>query len=324
MPSPNPFDVIVAVLREKESILVVTHIYPDGDALGSQLGLGEILKGLGKKVSYHSEERVSHMYNFIPGSEVLAIEEAVLDEVECVVAVDCGDSFRLGRDMETLLRIHPFIVIDHHVGHKDFGDMRWVEPRRASTAEMIYELALALGADISFKAAYCLYTAIVSDTGSFKYDSTSARTFQVAGDLIARGVKPYEVAGKLFDNYSLSRLQLLEEVLASLEIHAGGRIAIITVTQQMFTETGATKDDTEDFINYPRALSSVQVAIFLKETREELVSVSMRAKGDCDVAAIAMKFGGGGHRNAAGFRLENRNINDVRTELLREVKQVLG
>jgi phosphoesterase RecJ-like protein len=215
------------------------------------------------------------------------------------------------------------MVIDHHGGHKKFGDISWVDDSRSSTGEMIYELAVALKAEISHAAAYGLYTAIVSDTGSFKYSSTSANTFHVAGELVAKGIKPAEVAGKLFDNYSVGRLRLLQAVLASLELYEENRIGLITVTRSAFAETGTVPEDTEDFISYPRTLQSVQVAVFIKEGKDNWISVSLRSKGKRDVSQIARAFGGGGHRNAAGFRLEDTTIDKVRERLLPELAAIL-
>ncbi len=312
---------IIDALKDKQNILVATHIFPDGDALGSQLALGSILETLGKKVFYYSEERVSHIYDFMPGSEKLEKRLPPADEIDAAIALDCGDCFRLGSRMNDLLANHPFIVIDHHIGHSEFGDLRWVEPSRSSTGEMVYVLATAMGAKISRDAAFCLFTAIVSDTGSFKYDCTSAETFRIAGELVDKGVQPFEVSRKLFDNYTTSRLRLLENVLGTLELHNQERIAIITVTQEMFAATGATRNDTEDFINYPRALNTVKIAAFLKESEDGWIGVSLRAKGESDVAEIAQRFGGGGHSNAAGFRLQGTSLATVRADLLKALRE---
>jgi phosphoesterase RecJ-like protein len=154
----------------------------------------------------------------------------------------------------------------------------------------------------------------------FKYSSTTADTFRIAGELIAKGVKPSDVAGKLFDNFSVNRLQLMKAVLATLKLYGENSIAIIHVTQDMFNETSTTPADTENFINYPRSLVSVKVVAFIKETRTDLISVSLRSKGkECDVAAIAAKFGGGGHRNAAGYKIQAAKLTDVLDTLLLEL-----
>ena len=312
-------DQITEALHKAKNILVAGHVFPDADAIGSQLALGTILESQGKNVFYYCEEFVSSMYEFMPGSEHLDNNFQDILRFDAAVAVDCGDRFRLGREAETLLQIHPFIVIDHHAGHRDFGDISWVEADRSSTAEMVFDLAQALNAEISYNAAYNLYAAIVSDSGSFKYDSTSAYTFHVAAQLLNRGVVPSEVAGKLFDNYSVNRLKLLEKVLGSLELHSEGQIAVLAATNEMFEASGAKREDTEEFINLPRALRSVKVAAFLKETPEGFVKVSLRAKGECDVSQVASKYGGGGHRNAAGYSVNDKKLADVNEEILSDL-----
>jgi phosphoesterase RecJ-like protein len=321
-PRPVP-DQITEALRQAKSILIASHVFPDADAIGSQLALGNILESQGKKIFYYCDEFVSGMYEFMPGSEQLDSNLPDISQFDAAVAVDCGDRFRLGNEVDALLQIHPFIVIDHHAGHREFGDFGWVEGGRSSTAEMIFDLALALNADISYNAAFNLYAAIVSDSGSFKYESTTAYTFKVASYLLNRGVVPSEVAGKLFDNYSANRLRLLEKVLGSLELYFEGKIAVITATDEMFETAGAKREDTEEFINLPRAIGSVKVAAFLKETLDGYIKVSLRAKGECDVAQVALKFGGGGHRNAAGYRAKNKTLAEVSEELLAELKRRL-
>ena len=316
---------ITTALEQAEHILILTHIHPDGDALGSQLALGDVLRGLGKQVCLYGEAEVSHLYDFLPGSSGITVGLPELSAFDCAIALDCGDAYRLGDELNSLLTVKPFLVIDHHAGHQDFGDLRWVDPSRASSGEMVYDLAVALGGEISPAAAYCLYAAIVSDTGSFKYSSTSADTFRVARELILKGVKPAEVAGKLFDNYTLPRLRLFQRVLESLQLEAEGRIALISAPRRLFDETGAATQDTEGFINYPRALNCVQVAAFLKEAEPGMVSVSLRSKGNsCDVAKVAAKFGGGGHRNAAGFKQRDTSIEQLSAALLRELEVVVS
>lgn len=321
----SPLEAMVAAIKQADNILILTHIHPDGDALGSQLGLGDVLRGLGKQVCLYGEVEVSHLYDFLPGAAEITVGLPELGAFDCAIALDCGDAHRLGKEMAALLTVKPFLVIDHHAGHQDFGDLRWIDPDRASTGEMVYDLAVALGAEVSPAAAYCFYAAVVSDTGSFKYSSTSADTFRVARELILKGVKPAAVASKLFDNYTMPRLRLFQRVLESLQLQADGRIAMISAPRRLFDETGAATQDTEGFINYPRALSSVKVAVFLKEAEAGMVSVSMRSKGSsCDVSLVAAKFGGGGHRNAAGFKRLDTTIEQLSAELLRELEIVVA
>ena len=322
LPKKSP-DAIVETLRQAKNILIAAHVFPDGDALGSLLALGDILESFGKEVYLYCEESASHLYDFMPGCQKVQNQLPELMSFDAAIAVDCGDRYRLGHEADKFFEIHPFIVIDHHAGHKEFGDISWVEAGRSSTGEMIFDLAMAMGADISYDAAYCLFTAIVSDSGSFKYESTTAYTFEVASQLLSRGVVPADVAGKLFDNYSVSRLHLLEKVLGSLELYDSGTIAMISATHEMFAESGAQREETEDFINLPRALRSVKVAAFFKETPDGFIKVSLRAKSECDVSRVATKFGGGGHRNAAGYMKHDSAIAEVRAELLEELRRTL-
>ena len=177
-------------------------------------------------------------------------------------------------------------------------------------------MAEALGQKISKKAAVALFAAIVTDTGSFRYESTSAHTFNVARKLVECGVKPDQVSSHLYDNYTAGRLQLLQQVLATMKIYGDGRLAIIQVNTDMLESTGCSLVDTENFINLPRSVTSVKVAIFLKEIGSDIVSVSLRAKDSCDVAEVAAQFGGGGHRNAAGFKASLTTLDEVRDRLL--------
>lgn len=324
---------ILELVNHASHVVLITHVHPDGDALGSLFGLGDILESRGKQVFRYLDAPVSHLYDFLPGSRLGSTDlDAALqfaDQADSAggkvvaVALDCGDAERLGQSKDRLLKISPFIVIDHHCGHRDFGDHLWLESDCSSTGEMVYELALAMDAKVSLDAAFCLYVAIVTDTGSFRYESTSPRTLRIAADLVETGVRPDEVAERVYDNYTLARLRLMEMVLATLEIYAGGQIGLIRVSAEMFAQSGASSEDVEGFVNYPRALRSVRVAVFLKESKEGIISVSLRAKGGCDVAAIAAAFGGGGHRNAAGFRFTDNSMEDVQKKVLDALKKAL-
>ena len=311
-------------LREAGKILIVAHAYPDCDAFGSQLALGNILSSMGKDVVLYGEAPPSHILDFLPGCEKLSTDLPEIDAFDCIVALDCGDAARLGKNKEHLLQIRPILVIDHHNGHKMFGDVSWVEDFRSSTGEMVYELSLLLEADLSYDTAYCLYATIVSDTGSFKYSSTSMRCLEIASKLVALGVKPAEIAGKIFDNFSKNRLCLLQNVLSTLQLYEQDQVAVITVTCEQYQETGTIPEDTELFINYPRSLNTVKVAAFIKETKEERISVSMRSKGRYDIAEVARKFGGGGHRNAAGFKVPGMTQSEVLEALLPELRQLVS
>ncbi len=317
---------ILQDIHRNNNVVLFTHTHPDGDALGSLFGLASILESLGKKVFCFLEEPVSHLYDFLP--EIDRTRTDLEDYRKFVdansgdlvsIALDCGDDDRLGGSKKEFLQKIPFVVIDHHRSHRNFGTVRWVDETRSSTGEMVYELAIALGADISYSAAYNLYVAICTDTGSFKYECTKPRTMQIAGELLGKGVKPEEVGGHLYDNFSPERLNLLQLVLETVTLSEKNQIAFISVTQEMITKSGATMQDLEGFIDFPRSIKTVKVAALIKETMDDYIAVSLRAKGECNVADVAKQFGGGGHRNAAGFRYQGVTLEQVR----REVEQAL-
>lgn len=311
-------DDIRDIILNARNIALFTHVHPDGDAVGSLLGFSYILENLGKNVFCYLEEPVPYLYDFLPGCEKVSTSmtelEAFLqnDGEVAAISLDCGDRDRLGRQKDQILQISPFIVIDHHRSHKDFGMYRWVDPDRSSTGEMVFELAGMLGADINSPCAYNLYVAISTDTGSFRYEATTSRTMRIAAELIDLGVNPDEVSGKIHNNYTLERLRLMEMVLGTLTLYASGKIALINVSRQMFDKSGALPEDVDGFIDFPRSISSVKVAAFIKEGENGKVAVSLRAKGECDVAKIAKLYGGGGHRNASGFRFADKSVEEVR------------
>lgn len=322
---------LLAAIRKAEHIVLATHINPDGDALGSLIGLAAAFDAMGKKVFRYLEEPVSHLYLFLPDTEFMQTDVTALhefarqagDNILCI-SLDCGDRKRLGKNGDELLKIRPFAVIDHHKNNDGFGDIAWIDPHRSSTGEMVFDLIEAMGEKIPEKGAVALFAAIVSDTGSFRYESTTAHTFDVARKLVELGVRPDQIAGQLYDNYTAGRLQLLQQVLATMEIECNGQVAIIRVTSDMFEKTGCSLEDTENFINLPRSISSVKVAVFLKETSSDRVSVSLRAKDTCDVAEVASLFGGGGHRNAAGFRASETTVDHVQERLLSVLLEEFG
>lgn len=321
---------ILEVIRDASHFVVITHVQPDGDAVGSLLAMADMLEQMGKSVFAYLDEPISHLYNFLPGCRKLISDidrlQSFVDEAGvdiCAIALDCGEADRMGRYQQEFLRISPFVVIDHHLSHSNFGDYRWVDPQRSSTGEMVYEVGQALGQTPTYEGAFSLYVAISTDTGSFKYECTGVRTFEIAGRLVGLGVNPNRVAGLIYDNYSPERLDLMQKVLATLELSENQQIACIHVTGEMFDRSAALAQDVEGFIEYPRSIRSVKVAVFIKETKSGIISVSLRAKGECNVASIAKQFGGGGHRNAAGCKFPANSIESVRERVVDTIKTAL-
>jgi len=321
---------ILEVIRDTGHFVVTTHVQPDGDAVGSLLAMADMLEQMGKRVFTYLDEPISHLYDFLPGCRKLVSDidrlQSFVDEAGvdiCAVALDCGEADRMGRYQDYFLQISPFVVVDHHLSHLNFGDYRWVDPQCSSTGEMVYEIGQALGQTPTYEGAFSLYVAICTDTGSFRYECTGERTFEIAGKLVGLGVNPNEVAGLIYDNYSPERLNLMQHVLATLELSENKQIACIHVTREMFDRSSALAQDVEGFIEYARSISPVKVAVFIKETKSGLISVSLRAKGECNVASIAKQFGGGGHRNAAGCKFPANSLESVREKVVDSIKEAL-
>jgi len=321
---------ITEIISKVDYFVLVTHVHPDGDAIGSLLAMESLLKQMGKRVFAYLDEPVSHLYDFLPGSRRLASDigqlQAFVEEAGtslAAIALDCGEADRVGDFKDRFLQISPFLVIDHHLSHGNFGDHRWVEPQRSSTGEMVYEIGEALGVQPNYEGAFALYVAIATDTGWFRYECTGPRTFEIAGKLVEAGIKPGEISSLIYDNYSPERLHLMQMVLKTLDLQEDRQIACIHVTRDMFDKTGALAQDVEGFVEYPRSIKTVRVAAFLKETKSDMISVSLRAKGDCNVASVAQYFGGGGHRNAAGCRFPGESIDSVKAKLLARIRTEL-
>ena len=318
-------------IAEAEHIFLFTHCRPDGDALGSMFGLAQILREIGKTVSCFVEEAIPAAFHFFTQDQAVHIGTGYLKASDYDstgsfgIALDCGDLQRLGIFSELFLEIPHTFAIDHHKSHEPFGEQRWVDALSSSTGEMVYEIAEQMNAVVDAEAALCLYVAICTDTGGFRFGCTRPRTHVIASKLLECGVKPDHVGEHLYDNWSLPRLQLMKMVLATLLLSEDGKIASVYVDQDMLLATGASLADTEGFIDYPRSLSGVMVAVFLKESADRnTITISMRAKGGCDVANVAGLFGGGGHCNAAGCSMESSTILDARQFIIRAVEEALS
>lgn len=322
---------ILRDINHTSNVALFTHSHPDGDALGSILGLASLLESLGKNVFCLLEEPVSHLYAFLPDQDKLSVSIEEYQEFIAAaggdvvsIALDCGDANRLGILKNEVLSQSPFWVIDHHQSHVDFGTGRWVDSTASSTGEMVYEIGLLLEANVDYNAAFNLYVAISTDTGFFRYECTGQRTMEIAGQLIGKGVKPEEIGGHIYDNFSKERLKLMELVVGSLILLEDDQIAFMSVTRKMLNESGAKLQDVEGFIDLPRSLTTVKVAVLLKESQNGTISVSMRAKGKCDVATVAQYFGGGGHRNAAGFSYDGKSLAEVKDKLYSILQNALS
>ena len=314
-PSPNnqaAIGRICAAILPAERFLVTSHVRPDGDAIGSSVGMTLALRALGKSAQVVMRDRLPDPYPEFPCVDDIAVVDAVADDGSTVIVMECGDLERTG--ISGLDR-HPVINIDHHPGNSGFGQVQWFDGSAAACAEMVFDVITALGITVSADMAMHLYVAIVTDTGSFRYPGVSPRTFEICSQLVQAGADPVTVARLLHDGHSLGRLKLQAAVLRTLEIHHGGTIATLSVDPATIETAGATPEDTDGIINIPLMVRNLNAVAFFKLGEPGQVRVSLRSKGSVDVGHIARQFGGGGHRNASGCTLPG-TLDAVRARIL--------
>ena len=313
---------IAEKIRSGYGFLISTHVNPEGDAIGSALALGLVLKGLGKKVMVLSQDPIPEVLAFLAGAEEIIHQAPENERFDVAFALDCGDKAHLGEEFSKVQRIGKLINIDHHVSNTYFGDINLVDPSASSTAEIIFDLFRSLPATMDPAVAESIYVGILTDTGSFHYSNTSPKTFAVARACLLAGANPWKVAEKVYETQLLPRLRLLPMVLATLEVEGDGRIPYVIITQKMMEESRASVALTEDLINYPRSLKGSEVALLFRELSPEKYRVSLRSRGSVDVARIAEEFQGGGHPQAAGCTVEG-SLSEVKAKVLGRVKAAL-
>ena len=312
---------ICRVLREKGRFLIACHENPEGDAIGSELALALALRKMGKTATVLNADPVPANLLFLPGADTVVFTEDG-SKYDVAVVLDCGSPERTGRVGRELRKCPLLVNIDHHRTNGDLGELALVDPDAAATGLLIHRVLSAMGYEIDLDVATNIYVAVLTDTGSFHYGSSSPEAFEVAGDMVRRGVDPWAVAEQALEAQSAHRLRLLGRVLDSLEVSDGGRVACITTMQEDLREFASGKDALEGFINFPRSIVGVEVAVSFREEEGGVFRVSFRSKGRVDVSAVAARFGGGGHRNAAGCAVPG-TLADVKKRVQEALAAVL-
>ncbi len=293
---------LAELLDSNQRFLVASHESPDGDAIASTLALANALRERGKDVVALNRDGVPGDYRFLPGWEQVVTGVAAGTHFDVGIVLDAGELRRAGDWIRRVCRT--LVNIDHHPHSENFGDLYWVDENASATGVLVYRLLRQAGWPISRDVATCIYTTILSDTGSFRYSNADPEAFRVAGEMVALGVDPWEIASGLYESQEEVRLRLLALALPTLAVAPCGTFAAITVTSDMFAATGATAEHTDRFINYPRSVRGVEVAIFFRQVGPARFKVGFRSKGKIDVGALSREFSGGGHHNAAGAMVE--------------------
>ena len=314
---------IGSALRKHHRFAVLSHVRPDGDALGSQLALALSLQVLGKEVTVWNEDGLLEKYDFLPGGARLTRPSSEPQDFDVAIALDTATQNRLGMAAESVRHAKTWINIDHHQSNPGYGDLVYIDPTSPATGQILFELIQNQKLPMDPAIAENLFVAISTDTGSFQYPNTTARTFEIGAELVRSGVDVGRVSQLLYENYPRRRTELLRELLGTMRFAAKGQIASFSLSLSVATKLGVRPEDNEGLIDHLRAIRGVIVAVFFEELAEGKVRVSMRSKNEkVDVSAICQKFGGGGHKLAAGARVRG-TLADVEQRLLQAICEVI-
>jgi bifunctional oligoribonuclease and PAP phosphatase NrnA len=319
-PTKAPED-LLRKIRQGNRFLLTSHLNPDGDSIGSELGLARVLRRLGKGAVVWNRDATPAVYQPLPGSERIHNGEeppaGFPEKFDGIIVLECPSLDRTG--IEDHLKEKPLINIDHHLGNQHYGAVNWVDSAAPAVGEMVYRLAQGLKVALEPEIAGCLYLTLVTDTGGFRFSNATPAAFEAAAALVREGAQPEQVSMWLYESQPLASVRLLGEMLQSLQIHEEGRVATGRITPDMMSRAGAGPGDTEGLIDHIRSISGVDAVALVRHVEDGRQKVSLRSRGEVDVEKIARQHGGGGHRNAAGFTAEGDG-----EEIRLQVAEALG
>ncbi len=300
---------------ESDNIVLIAHVNPDGDALGSSLSMYNVLKNMGKNVTICNMTKPAKYLDFLPNYD--KVKQTLPKKIDLMISFDCGSFDRLGIER----RDYFLINLDHHISNTNYGDINLIE-EAASTSQVVFNILEANNVKIDKDSATCIYTALVTDTGNFQYESVTAEVFRVASELVKCGASPEFISKMLYERDRLSRLRFLAKALDTLELYLEGKVGVVEVTKELMDKTGAIKDDTEGLVNMVRSLETVEVSLLLRE-EDEGIKISLRSKNYVDVSKIAVKYGGGGHIRASGATIKDKTFKEIKEMIINDVKEQL-
>lgn len=320
---PKIISRILEGLRESQTVCVVGHIRPDGDCIGSQLGLTLALQNEGKKVLCWNQDPLPHKLAFLDPKKLFQTPEPG-QRFDCVVATDSASLERLGTVADCIQERGQLINIDHHPSNTRYGDLNWVSAREPSAGELIFRLLKAANWPITNAISDCLFTAVSTDTGSFQYPTTRPATYHVAAELVKRGANLARICDEVYQSFPLSRVRLLKHVYNNFRLTHQNQIAYFWLKKADYVRTGAEATDSEGLIDHIRAIEPVVVACVFEEIEPEMTRISLRSKsGHVNVNEIAGQFGGGGHHAAAGARITGHPL-AVQRRVIAAIKKALN
>lgn len=314
---------IIKLIKGAGSLAIFPHVSADGDAIGSVLALALAMRKAGRESVVYLEENIPSVYTFLPGVELARFYDGGQEVMDINIALDTGDEGRLGTRKDVFFNAPCTINIDHHATNNKFAHHNFVDPHSASTGEIVFQLLKALKIEMDADIATCLYTAIATDTGGFKYSNTTAETHITAAELVSTGIDIGELNQRIFDNSTFEKLKLTQKAIELLELHEGGRIALTPLSVADFQATGAKDEDCDGIVNIGRSIEGVEVSVLIKERKDGDFRINLRSKSYVDVSQIAVELGGGGHKRAAGCTVTEGSIEEVKNRLLDRIKTKL-
>ena len=318
----NNFEEITKVVQTNNNFLITSHMNLDGDGIGSELAFYFILKKLNKNPIILNQDRLPKIYDFLPGSnKVRHLEDNCIDpkSIDVGIVLDCSNIKRIGKTYEIFKNIETVINIDHHNSNENYGDLNYIDSSASSVGEIIYEFINFIDSDLlDDKISTSLYTAIITDTGSFRYSNVSSKTFKIASDLTSFGIKTHLIAANIYNRNTYPGLKLLGKALLTLEVDSSNYFSWLTITRKMLNETKAKDEEIEGIIDIATTLNNIEISILFRETKENKIKVSFRSKGNFNVNKFAGKFKGGGHPNAAGCLCSGR-LDEIKEKILSEL-----
>jgi bifunctional oligoribonuclease and PAP phosphatase NrnA len=310
---------IIENINDNKTFLITAHIRLDGDALGSELALYHLLSGMGKEAVVYNQDPTPGNYLFLPGAQKVVHTLGQADCYDTVFILDCSELERIGSAASRIVSLKQIINIDHHISNNGFCTIKLIDPQASSTGELIFRLIRQMETDLTKEMATNLYTAILTDTGGFRFGNTTKDALLIAGQLVECGADPQWISQNVYESNPQAKIRLLGKVLQTLAFDINGMVGSMVVYQRDLKETGALQEHTDGFVDLPRTVEGTRISILYSELAENIFKVSLRSKGHVDVERVARAFGGGGHINASACRIEGE-IDLVKRRMLDEIR----
>lgn len=312
---------IIKAIHEGENFLITAHVRLDGDALGSELAVYLMLKDMGKKAVVYNQDRTPERYQFLPAAHNITHSISNIEQYDTCIVLDCSDLERVGEEADNIQKIKRLINIDHHVSNNGFCPLKMLDAKASSTGELVFRLMQEMRVKMSRDICTNLYAAIITDTGSFRYSSTTKETFMVAGVLVGEGANPQRIAEGIYESDSPARLKLLAKALSTLSLDLESKVGSMVVTQKDLQETGAAWEHTEGFVDIPRTVRGIEVSVLYTQRGENNFKLSLRSKAKFNVEKVARRFGGGGHIHASSCWMKG-DIETIKSQIIEAVKEL--